>query len=567
MFQLAVRQIQLGKSRVNLHSGRVIANLKIILFTIAVLLSVSLATLPAADSTTPQTKPNILFLITDQQSVGALSCAGNPYVKTPNFDRLAARGTRFEKSYCTYPLCCPSRGSLFTSRMPHELGIYGNTDAELSAKGVPTMGELFQAAGYETAYSGKWHIQAPFPGVVDAGGNHKIPGFEVLPIPGRNPHKVERETEAKGLTVDVNSADAAIKFLRQPHPKPFLLVASILNPHDICEFPECAALRNLLPKDPSLLPPVRPNLRDNEKLPSALNRLINQKGDWTEQQWREYLWVYYRLTEIADGEVGRVMAALEQSGLAANTLVVFTSDHGEMMGSHRMVTKQKLYDESAAVPLVIMPPGGQPRLDTQHLVSGLDIMPTLLDYAGIAVPSSAEGRSLRTLVEGKPTPWREFVVTENVSGVDSRMVRTTRYKYIRFATGDNREQFFDLEQDPGELKNLVADTNLAGEVSRHRGLLEQWMKATQDKFGLAPASSKAAKAAKGKSANTADQPAQDRASLFEKKDKKHDGKLTLENFLANHPSPEKAKSNFEKWDANKDGYIDRDEFINMGKSK
>ncbi|MCX6904652.1 MAG: sulfatase-like hydrolase/transferase [Verrucomicrobia bacterium] len=541
--------------------------MKNVLFILIALLLAPPVAVPAADSAKPQTKLNILFLITDQQTVGALSCAGNPYVKTPNLDRLAARGTRFAKSYCTYPLCCPSRGSLFTSRMPHELGIYGNFDAELSAKGVPTMGELFQAAGYETAYAGKWHIQVPFPGVVDAAGNHKIPGFEALAIAGRNPHKVDLEKDGKGLTVDPNSADAASRFLRRPHPKPFLLVASILNPHDICEFPKCAALRSLLPKDPAQLPPARPNLRDKEKLPTALNRLINQKGDWTEQQWREYLWVYYRLTEIADGEVGRVLATLDQSGLASNTLVVFTSDHGEMMGSHRMVTKQKLYEESAAVPLVIMPPGGQPGVDKLHLVSGLDIMPTLFDYAGIAIPSSLEGRSLRPLVEGRPTPWREFVVTENVSGVDSRMVRTARYKYILFATGENREQFFDLEQDPGELKNLMADTSLAGEVSRHRGLLEQWMKATQDKFGLASTAPKAARAAKGKPANAAGQPTQDRASLFEKKDKNHRGKLTLEEFLANHPNPEKAKSNFARWDTNKDGFMDRDEFINMGKPK
>jgi arylsulfatase A-like enzyme len=529
----------------------------------SVLLLVPLAAVQAA-------RPNLLFLVTDQQHAGALSCAGNPFVKTPHLDRLAARGVRFEKSYCTYPLCCPSRGSLFTSRMPHELGIYGNTDADLSTKGVPTLGELFQAAGYETAYAGKWHLQVPFPGVVDAAGNRKMPGFEVLAIAGRNPHKVDLATDGKGLTVDPNSADAAIKFLRQPHVKPFLLVASILNPHDICEYPECAALRKLLPKDPSQLPPARPNLRDTDTLPSTLKRLVSQKGDWTEQQWREYLWVYYRLTEIADGEVGRVLAALEETGLATNTVVVFTSDHGEMMGSHRMITKQKLYDESASVPLIIRPPDGRARVNKQHLVSGLDIMPTLLDYAGIAAPAAARGRSLRPLVEGKDPPWREFVVTENISGVDSRMLRTARYKYILFATGENREQFFDLERDPGELKNLIADSSLAGEVARHRSLLQEWMQATQDKFGLAasaPRTGKGGKAAKGKQETAAGQQGQDRVSLFEQKDKNHDGKLSREEFLANHPSPEKAKVNVEKWDANKDGYIDREEFIGMGKGK
>ncbi|MCX6910965.1 MAG: sulfatase-like hydrolase/transferase, partial [Verrucomicrobia bacterium] len=432
------------------------------------LLLAPLAALYAADATAKQ-PANILFLITDQQTVSALSCAGNPHVNTPNLDRLAARGVRFEKSYCTYPLCCPSRGSLFTSRMPHELGIYGNSDAELSWKGVPTMGELFSAAGYETAYAGKWHLQVAFP----AFKSGRMPGFDVLPLAGRDPHKVDKDKEGKGLTVDPNTADAAIKFLRQPHQKPFLLVASVLNPHDICEYPECAALRKMLPDDPAKLPPARPNLRATDALPSGVKQFAQRHADWTERQWREYLWVYYRLVEIADAEVGRVLAALDQAGLNSNTVVVFTADHGEMMGSHQMVTKQKLYEEAAAVPLIVAPPAAKPAVDSQHFVSGLDILPTLLDYAGIAAPSSLEGRSLRPLVEGKPVPWREYVASECSSGGDARMIRTARYKYIAFASGEDREQFFDMEKDPGEIKNLIADSALSGEVARHRGLLQQ----------------------------------------------------------------------------------------------
>ncbi|MBI5820692.1 MAG: sulfatase-like hydrolase/transferase [Verrucomicrobia bacterium] len=442
------------------------------------LLMASLAMLRAADA--PAKQPtNILFLITDQQTVSALSCAGNPHVKTPNLDRLAARGVRFEKSYCTYPLCCPSRGSLFTSRMPHELGIYDNADAELAGKGVPTMGELFRAAGYETAYAGKWHLKAAFPSFKSG----RMPGFDVLPLAGRDPHKVDKDKEGKGLTVDPNTADAAIKFLRQPHQKPFLLVASVLNPHDICEYPECAALQKMLPDDPAKLPPARPNLRDADTLPSALRQFARRHADWTERQWCEYLWIYYRLVEIADAEVGRVLAAFDRAGLSSSTVVMFTADHGEMMGSHQMVTKQKLYEEAAAVPLIVAPPASKPAVDSQHFVSGLDILPTLLDYAGIAAPSSLEGRSLRPLVEGKAVPWREYVASECSSGGDARMIRTARYKYIAFASGEDREQFFDMEKDTGEMKNLIADSVLAGEVARHRGLLQQWLQDTKDTFG------------------------------------------------------------------------------------
>jgi choline-sulfatase len=178
--------------------------------------------------------------------------------------------------------------------------------------------------------------------------------------------------------------------------------------------------------------------------------------------------------------------------------VVFTSDHGEMMGSHQLTHKQRLYEEAASVPLIIAPPGAEGRLDQQHLVSGLDILPTVLDYAGLAAPASLRGQSLRPLIEGRAVPWREFVAAENAAGGAARMIRTARYKYIIFDSGDAREQFFDLERDPGELANRIADSSLADEVTRHRGLLEQWLQDTQDTFGKAPAKGKAGKGKAGK---------------------------------------------------------------------
>lgn len=479
--------------------------LRVASLALSIIVLASLPVAYAAEKPAGQS-PNLLFIITDQQWAGALSCAGNPYVKTPNLDRLAARGVRFEKSYCTYPLCCPSRATLFTSRMPHELGIYGNFDAELSEKGVPTMGELFTAAGYQTAYAGKWHLQVPFPAF--KGG--AIPGFTVLPLAGRNPHTIDLTKDGKGLTVDPNTADAAVAFLGRPHDRPFLLTVSVLNPHDICEFTQCEAFRQMLPADPADLPPARPNLHDTETLPSALERFASQHADWTDRKWREYLCVYYQLVQIADAEVGRVLAALDASDLSDRTVVVFTSDHGEMMGSHQMVTKMKLYDESAAVPLIVAPPGTTAAVDSEHLVSGLDILPTLLDYAGIAAPASLRGRSLRPLVEGKTVSWRDFVVSENVNGADARMVRTARYKYVLFAQGDNREQFFDMETDPGELKNLVGDASLRGELQRHRNLLRQWMADTNDSFGKLASPAKRKRAAAAKPAAKKAVPAQKR---------------------------------------------------------
>jgi choline-sulfatase len=231
-----------------------------------------------------------------------------------------------------------------------------------------------------------------------------------------------------------------------------------------------------------MLPPAPPNLRDLERLPSALDEDRRKHEDRTEFEWRQYLWVYYRLVESSDQLIGRILDALDRNGLASNTVVVFTSDHGEMSGAHGMVSKQKLYEESVAVPLIIAAPGTRPGVDRQHLVGGIDLMPTFLDYAGIAAPGSLEGCSLRPLVEGKGVAWRDFIAAETF-GPESRMIRTDRYKYIAFADGERREQLFDEETDPGEIRNLVDDPRMVDVLARHRRLLEQWMAASGDLVG------------------------------------------------------------------------------------
>lgn len=425
----------------------------------------------------PAARPNILFIMTDQHTAGALGCAGNPHVQTPHLDRLAARGVRFTRSYVANPLCVPSRASIFSSRTPHCLAIYGNTmDADLQKKGVPTMGELFQAAGYETAYAGKWHVHAAFPAYM----GRQIPGFTVLPLDGNDPRRGDKRTEQKSPQCDPHIAAAAIRFLGQPHRQPFLLTVSLLNPHDICEFGTYEGFRPpRLPTDEASLPPPPPNLRDAAPLPAALGEDHARHEGRTELEWRQYLWVYYRLVESADELIGRILDALERSGLASNTIVVFTSDHGEMLGAHGMVSKQKLYEESVAVPLVISVPGGPPHVDRRHLVGGIDLMPTFLDYAGIPAPEALEGRSLRPLIEGRPVAWREWITAETF-GPEARMVRSDRYKYVVFAAGERREQFFDEERDPGETRNLVDDPAVATEVDRHRRLLDAWMRSTDD---------------------------------------------------------------------------------------
>jgi arylsulfatase A-like enzyme len=433
-------------------------------------------------------QPNFLVILTDQQSIDALSAAGNPWVKTPNMDRLAARGVSFGRSYCTYPLCGPARASLFSSRMPHEVGVEANDASRIPAE-MPTMGALLREAGYSTAYAGKWHIPVVYPGYAKPGtAAAAIPGFDVLPLDG----KIEKFGNGPtcGLKVDVAATAAAVGFLagRKGKTQPFALVASILNPHDICGLPRNKAEFARLVDPGNPLPPLPKNFKATDDEPSVLKR--SREESWTEEQWREYRGVYFRLVEAADTHVGRIMEALEKSGHADNTIVLFTSDHGEMNGSHQQKVKVKFYEEAVAVPLIVCVPGvtDKPQVDRTHLVSGLDIMPTLCDYAGAAAPASLLGRSLRPLIEAKPVAWRDCVVSELVAGgTPARMVRSARYKYVVYASGQDREQLFDLDADPGETKNLLADAAHARILDEHRRRLKKWCGDTHDTFKPAAA--------------------------------------------------------------------------------
>ncbi|HUV67444.1 MAG TPA: sulfatase-like hydrolase/transferase [Sedimentisphaerales bacterium] len=439
-------------------------------------------------------KPNILFIITDQQYVEAMSAAGNRYLRTPAMDSLAARGVRFTRSYCTYPVCSPSRASMVTSRMPHELGIYSNNKCPGIPDGIPNMGDLFRAAGYRTAWAGKWHVPAPYPGFLD-GARAKIPGFDVLPLEGP-PHRSIANT-GPGMGSDPTTTKAALKFLTQPQDQPFLLVVSLLNPHDICEYPREPDHYPTPPAAGEQLPPLPANfyaIRNEPSILAAFRQRQSKSDDelsrGNEIKWRQYQWAYYRLTEVVDELIGQVLKALDESPYASNTLIVFTSDHGEMAGSHQLRTKNYMYEEATAVPLIICPPGRESvaAVNKRHLVSGLDILPTMCDYAGLPILKSFEGVSLRSLVENPnsqmETSSRDHLVLEINDKTEVRMVRSDRYKYIVYAKGEMREQLFDQDLDPGETNNLAQRPDMKATIEAHRDMLREWIKQTNDTFRL-----------------------------------------------------------------------------------
>jgi len=213
--------------------------------------------------------------------------------------------------------------------------------------------------------------------------------------------------------------------------------------------------------------------------------------NWDENDWRRYLYVYNRLTERVDEQIGRLLRALEKSGLANDTLVVLTSDHGEGVAAHKWVTKLMLWEEVVRVPFVIRLPGAVPenKVDRTHLVSGVDLLPTLCDYADIAAPEGIDGQSVCPVIENPALPGRSHVVTELQPFLDDetkrgRMIRTARYKYIAFSHGQRPELLFDLENDPGETENLACLASYREVLSEHRELLSEEIEKTADPFVL-----------------------------------------------------------------------------------
>jgi len=451
----------------------------------------------AKDSPKQQDRPNILFIMTDQQQAGMMSCTGNKWLKTPAMDRLAASGVRFERAFASNPVCVPCRFSLQTGLMPSAIGMGQNED---SAQATVTqtmvqqsLGRLFKNAGYETVYGGKVHLPNKMKGVANIG------------------YRNLTSDRRQGL------ADACAEFLKGRHEKPFLLFASFINPHDICymainDFNRtqqkppianedsriCEAVLDQARKAGDIstfveknCPPLPANhaVPDNEpecittSYISARPFRAHIRKNWTANQWRLHRWAYCRLTEMVDKEIGIVLDALRQAGLEDNTLVVFTSDHGDMDSAHKMEHKSVLYEEAVRVPFIMSYKGSIPAgvVDETHLVSnGLDLLPTVCDYAGIKTPEVLSGRSLRPLAEGKDVEqWRDFIVTESQNG---RMLRTKRYKYCIYDSGRHREQLIDLENDPGEMKNLAEIENYKKVLDEHRRLLRDWVEETGDKI-------------------------------------------------------------------------------------
>ena len=444
--------------------------------------------MPAHQPANAIDRPNILWIMTDEQWAGAMSAAGNRDVATPAMDSLARTGVSFPQTYCTYPSCAPSRASLFTGLMPHETGVYDNhPEMTLNESCRPEMlGRLLSDAGYDCLYGGKWHLQ-----------DHNIPDGEF---------GFKKISDINDIELPGRCAQA----FEAPRDRPFFLVASFDNPHNILEGARDVAM----PWGEVDRPPIEdcPNLPANfAEMPYEPEAVIAERGQYpiafrdpsyTADDWRWYRYLYYRLVEKVDAQVGKTLAALEAAGHADDTIVIFTSDHGDALGAHRWNQKWVLYEESVRVPLIIRDPRNKPRNDPRneqgnvaapdHLVSnGLDLYPTVCDYAGVTPPPGRRGRSLRALVDGqRPTAWRDHLPAETWWGrifpfsfkTHGRMIRTSQYKYMMYSWGKYREQLFDLAADPGEMVNLAVESRFRDVLQQHRDLLAQHLIDTDDRY-------------------------------------------------------------------------------------
>lgn len=431
---------------------------------------------------------NLLYILSDQHCSSVMGAAGDAAAETPSLDRLAARGTTVTEAYCPSPLCVPSRMSLLTGRHPSEIGVW-DLHHGLSPN-HPTWAHALGAAGYATRLVGRLHSVGPdqllgFSARVvgDHGSNyHGGADWDFGPLTGTaGPDAVSLRNSGPGLSPyevhdhDVTAAGvAAIEELAarsRETGRPFALSVGFMLPHQPyvaqAEDYERFAGRVPPPRYPS--PPQHPYLRRWRETTGLT--------DVQEADVERARTAYYALVYRLDDMVGQLLDALDRSGAADDTLVVYLSDHGDQLGERGLWWKQTFYDESAKIPCIFALPGVVPegaRLD--RVVGGVDITATVLDLLGGHALPNASGRSFAPLLRGEPCAWDDLAFAEFCVGDApmQRMVRRGRWKHVYFGDG-LPAQLFDVEADPYELEDVSGEARCAAVMRElHELVLERW---------------------------------------------------------------------------------------------
>ncbi|HVV00763.1 MAG TPA: sulfatase [Verrucomicrobiae bacterium] len=416
---------------------------------------------PAAD-VPAKARPNFLFIYTDDQRYDAMGVvqreqgeqARFPWFKTPNLDRLAAEGVRFRNAFVTISLCSPSRAVFLTGRYSHFNGV-ANNHTPFPTNSV-TYATLLRAAGYKTAYIGKWHMGRQ---------SGQRPGFDYSASfigHGRYqdcPFEINGVSEPTKGWVDDVSADFAIRFMRTNRNNPFVMVVGFKSPHGPRQPPARlkTAFAGEVCREPANATSFAPYLPDDRKV----------VADTVKHPGTEPLLNYFRCIAGADQNVGRLLDALDELGIATNTMVVYTSDNGYYLGEHGLADKRSAYDESMRIPLLLRyPPLGRKGVVVDETVLNIDLAETFLDYAGVQPPKEMQGRSWRPLLESKastpPQDWRhsffyEYFYERNFTVPDIFAVREDSSKLVQYPRHSAWTEVYDLSADPYETNNLATD--------------------------------------------------------------------------------------------------------------
>lgn len=414
-------------------------------------------------------RPNIVFFFTDDQTTSTLGCYGNPIVRTPNIDALAARGTRFQNAFVSHPICWVSRTTILTGLVGRSYGTPSTPDAARPDAVETLYSDILRQKGYRTGYYGKWHAHMPK-------GYRREDHFDEFEAIGRNPfYKTQPDGSLRHETEVI--VDRGIEFLRsQPKDQPFALNMWFNACHaedgdrrpGIGHFPWPRATDGLY-EDVEM---YQPRLNDPaifEAHPDFFKTTINRERyfwRWnTDQKYQTNMKAYLRMVTGIDGAIGRFLKALEDAGLSDNTIIVYSADNGYHMANRGLAGKWSHYDEAIRVPLIIMDPRvaqGQQGQVTDAAALNVDLPATFLDWAGCEIPNRYQGQSLQPVVaSGRPGDWRtetyheHFAVRNRIPAYEG--LRNNEFKYVRYFDHDNYEFLHDLKNDPDELVNLASD--------------------------------------------------------------------------------------------------------------
>lgn len=418
-------------------------------------------------------RPNVVLILTDQWRAEALGCMGNPDVQTPHLDKLASEGTLFRRTLSNTPLCSPARANILTGMYTNRNGMVAN-DLRLR-ENITTIGNIYSQAGYHTGYVGKWHLD----------GGPRFPGF-VPPGPRRHGFQYWAANECnhnyfygwyfRNESVPIVSysysaeywTDRAIEFLYDFQDKPFFLMLALDAPHN-----------------PYLAPEQYMTLYDPEKLTMEPNWITGTRGGE-----RKDIAGYYASITALDGQIGKLLETLRQLALEDDTIVLFSSDHGDMLGSQGRTLKMLPWEESIRVPGIMRYPGTVPAgRNSDILFSHVDFAPTLLSLCGLPVPEDMQGSDQSCAVTGNKEQGPSSSFFQNfgpyrASGVEQawRAIRTECYMYARYESGP--WLLYDLKTDPYELHNLVQSASAGPLLQQLDAKLLRWMNHVGDSWSF-----------------------------------------------------------------------------------